>query len=111
MSYSNNILKLATKNSNSNYSYYLNKKISQISIDDIKLIKKNYLNQKNHFLIIKGFGKTSKTIKNTVKSFSKKFGRVLSQDKHGSKFIEVAPSKGLLIALVSIVKLIVLPSK
>lgn len=91
MSNSNNILKLASKNSNSNYSYYLNKKISNISIDDVKLIKKNYLNQKNHFLIIKGFGKTSKTINNAVKSFSKKFGKVLSQDKYGSKFIEVAP--------------------
>ena len=56
-----------------------------------QFIKENYLNKKNYFLIIKNFGNTSKEIKNNIINFSKKFGKILGQNKLNKKFIEITP--------------------
>ena len=64
--------------------------------NSIKNIKKLYLNKKNFFIIIKKFEKDpNKIISKTIK-FSKLFGKPLSQNKHGQKFVLVKPNTKLL---------------
>lgn len=71
--------------------FYLNKKINEINNSDIKIIKENYLDKDKYHLIIKNFGKTPKKIKRNIIDFSKKFGKIIKQDKFGKYFAEITP--------------------
>ncbi len=71
--------------------FYLNKDIKKITNSDVKFIKKNYLDKDKYHLVIRDFGKTPKKIKSNVINFSKKFGKVLKQDKFGKEFAEITP--------------------
>jgi gamma-butyrobetaine dioxygenase len=71
--------------------FYLNKNITEINNSDIKFIKDNYLDKDKCHLIIKNFGKTPEIIKRNVVDFSKKFGKILKQDKFGKQFAEITP--------------------
>lgn len=85
----NYILKSALPK-NKNF-FYLNKDIKEINNSDIKFIKDNFLDKDKYHLIIKNFGKTPKRIKRNIIDFSKKFGKVLKQDKFGKQFAEITP--------------------
>lgn len=71
--------------------FYLNKKINEINNSDVKIIKENYLDKDKYHLIIKNFGKTPKKIKRNIIDFSKKFGKIIKQDKFGKYFAEITP--------------------
>jgi alpha-ketoglutarate-dependent taurine dioxygenase len=63
-----------------------------ITNSDIKFIKKNYLDQNQYHVIIQGLGKSQKIIKKNVNYFTKIFGKLVKQDKHGKLIAEIKPS-------------------
>lgn len=85
-----NILKSVSQK-NKNF-FYLTKNIKDIDNYDVKFIKENYLDKDKYHLIIKDFCKNPRRIKINVINFSKKFGKILRQDKYGKKFTLVTPN-------------------
>jgi len=72
-----------------------NKKLNLFKIN-IKLLKENFLDKKNHFIIIKNFEKNSKTLKIKIKKIANLLGKILPQDKAKTKIVEVKPNIELL---------------
>ena len=72
------------------------KKKSDIKLlDELKLkiknLKKNDLNKKNYFVILKNLGKNKKEIKKNTIKFAKFFGTAIQQNNRGKKIISVKP--------------------
>ena len=72
-----------------------NKKLNLFKIN-IKLLKENFLDKKNYFIIIKNFEKNPKILKIKIKKIANLLGNILSQNKAGTKIVEVKPNIELL---------------
>ena len=72
-----------------------NKKLNLFKIN-IKLLKENFLDKKNHLIIIKNFEKNPKTLKIKIKKIANLLGKILPQDKARTKIVEVKPNIELL---------------
>jgi|TARA_Y100000294_G_scaffold105691_1_gene98206 alpha-ketoglutarate-dependent taurine dioxygenase len=72
-----------------------NKKIDLFKIN-IKLLKENFLDKKNYFIIIKNFEKNPKILKIKIKKIANLLGKTLPQNKAGTKIVEVKPNIELL---------------
>ena len=72
-----------------------NKKLNLFKIN-IKRLKENFLDKKNYFIIIKNFEKNPKILKIKIKKIANLLGKNLSQNKAGTKIIEVKPNIKLL---------------
>ena len=72
-----------------------NKKLNLFKIN-IKLLKENFLDKKNYFIIIKNFEKNPKILKIKIKKIANLLGKILSQNKAGTKIVEVKPNIELL---------------
>ena len=56
-----------------------------LSKSDIKLLKSNFLDKKNYYVVIKNFEKNTKILKTKVKKIANLLGKILPQDKSGKK--------------------------
>ena len=72
-----------------------NKKLNLFKIN-IKLLKENFLDKKNYFIIIKNFEKNPKILKIKIKKIADLLGKILPQNKAGTKMVEVKPNIELL---------------
>ena len=72
-----------------------NKKLNLFKIN-IKRLKENFLDKKNYFIIIKNFEKNPKILKIKIKKIANLLGNILSQNKAGTKIVEVKPNIELL---------------
>ena len=63
---------------------------------NFKEIKKKYIDNGNHHIIIKNFEKNPKRISGKIIKFSKLFGKPLKQNKLGQKFVVIKPNVKLI---------------
>ena len=63
---------------------------------EIKSLKKNFLDKKDYYVIIKNFEQNPKILKTKVKKIANVLGKVLPQNKSGKKIIDVKPNIRLL---------------
>ena len=63
---------------------------------DIKYLKRNFLDKKSYYVIIKNFEKDPKILKTKVKKIANLLGKILPQNKSGKKLMEVKPNVDLL---------------
>lgn len=75
----------------------LNKKLfSKYSKKNIIKIKKKYLDKDNYHLIVRNFETDSEKIYSKIIKFSKLFGKPLSQNKMGKKYVIIKPNVKLI---------------
>ena len=72
--------------------FYFNKKIIDIKKSEIKFIKENFLDKSQYHLVIKNLGKSTTEIKKNVIHFTKIFGKLVKQDKHGKLIVKIKPN-------------------
>ena len=76
--------------------FLINKKLSadrQKNMEKkIKLLKENYLNKKNYYIILKNLGKNKKDIKAKTIKFANTFGTMISQNIDEKKIVSVKPN-------------------
>jgi len=63
---------------------------------NIKLLKINFLDKKDYHMIIKKFEKNPKNLKTKIKKVANLLGKILPQNKEGTKIVEVKPNIELL---------------
>ena len=73
-----------------------NNKDFEFSKARIKYLKSNFLDKKDHYIILKNFEKDNKALKTKVKKIANLLGNTLPQNKLGKKIIEVKPKTSLL---------------
>ena len=78
------------------YFVSINKKDLDLLKFYVKIVKKDFLNKNDYFVIFRNFEKNSNILKSKVKLFSELFGKTLPQNKSGKRLMEVTPKVNLL---------------
>jgi len=76
--------------------YFKNKKNKIFLKKNIVELKENYLDKNKFHIIIRNFEKNKRKINSKIIKFSKLFGKPLSQNKLGEKFVTIKPNVKLI---------------
>ena len=74
----------------------LNNKNFNLSKSDVIKIKKNYLDKKDYYVILKNFDNNPKNLKKKTETLAKYLGKIISQNKFGKRIVEVKPNTNLI---------------
>ena len=67
----------------------LNNKNFNLSKSDVIKIKKNYLDKKDYYVILKNFGNNPKNLKKKTETLAKYLGKIASQNNFGKRIVKV----------------------
>jgi len=73
-----------------------NKKKYTLSKLNVSYLKNNFLDNNEHYIVLKKFEKNNKFLKKKIITLASKLGNVLIQNKSGKKFIKVKPNINLI---------------